>query len=226
MIPIGRAQPCFSNAIRQRIFSLRHNHNTQQRPGYTLLELLVSITLMVMIFVIVVGAVVSALRDNKARQSTVTATDHANQIVRSVVSLIRQAADSPTGAYPIIAATNTSLTFYTTISSGTTIEQARLFLNGSTLQLGTIQPSGNPVTYPAGTEVVTTLLTGVQNGSQPLFQYYDANYTGTQTAMNPITLTTVRLVKMTVIFDDNPNTPPAASTIELQAQLRNLKDNY
>lgn len=197
----------------------------QSGAGFTLLEVLISVTLVVSIFIVVVSAVVNALRENRARQSTLAATDHAQRIVRSVVSLIRQAEPSPTGAYPIVAAADSSLNFYTAASSGSAVQLARLFRNGSSLQLGLIQPVGSPPSYPSGQEVVATVLTGVQNGAQPLFQYFDKNYTGSQVAMNPITLSSIRLVKMTVVFDDNPLAPPGPSTIELQAQLRNLKDN-
>lgn len=195
------------------------------RPGYSLLEVMISVVLVVTIFVIIVSALVRALRDNRAQQSALAAVDNAHQIVRSTVSLIRQTASSPTGAYPIIAATNTSLTFYT--ANGNVVQQARLFLDGTSLKLGRIQPDGNGL-YTTLPETVTTLLTGVYNGSQPLFQYFDKNYTGTNTAANPMTtiaINSIRLVRMTVIFDDNLAAPPAASTIELQAQLRNLKDN-
>ncbi len=207
-----------NNTMRKKLYL------SQSSAGFTLLEVVISLTLVVTVFVIVVSAVVSAFRDNRAQQSTLAATDHAQQIVRSTVSLIRQAESSPTGAYPIIAATNSSLTFYT--ANGNAVQQARLFLNGTWLQLGRIQPVGSPATYPANQEVVTTVLTGVQNGAQALFQYYDKNYTGSQAALNPIVPANIRLVRLTVIYDDNPAAPPAASTIELQAQLRNLKDNY
>lgn len=196
-----------------------------RRPGFSLLEVMISVSLVVTIFVIIVSALVSALRDNRAIQSALAAVDDAQRIVRSTVSLVRQAQFSPTGAYPIAAAAGTSLTFYT--ANGNVIQQARLFLDGTSLKLGRIQPDGNGL-YTTLPETVTTLLTGVYNGSQPLFQYFDKNYTGTNTAANPMTtiaISSIRLVRMTVIFDDNLSAPPAPSTIELQAQLRNLKDN-
>lgn len=226
MIPLERPHNHASNHSVPRRFTLQRSNGMRHRPGFTFLEIIISLTLMVSIFVITVTAVANALKENRARQTTIEATNRANQIVRSTASLIRQAATSPTGAYPIIAATSTSLTFYTTAADGTTIEQARLFLNGTRLQLGTIQPVGSPVTYPAGNEKISTLITGVQNGATALFQYYDKNYTGTQAAMSPITINSIRVVKVTVIFDTNSTAAPGPSTIELQAQLRNLKDNY
>lgn len=196
-----------------------------KRPGYTLLELIISISLILVIFIIVLNTVVNAFRDNRAQQSTLAATDRAQQIVRSTVSLIRQAETSPTGAYPLVAASANSINFYTAVPGSTNVQLVRIFVTGGNLQIGKIQPVGSPATYPAGQEVVTTILKGVANGSQPLFQYYDKNYTGTQSAMNPIVVNAIRIAKMTVIFDDNPSLAPGPSTIELAAQLRNLKDN-
>lgn len=178
---------------------------------------------MVSVFIVVISAVSSAFRENRARQSAIAATDAAHQVVRSTVSMIRQATPSATGSYPIQSATSTELVFYAPVAGTTTIQRARLFISNGKLQLGTTQP-GSPATY-SGTESVTTLLSGVVNGATPLFQYYDASYTGTGAAMNPVTLSAIRLIKMTIIFDDNPNAPPLPSTIELLAQLRNLKDN-
>lgn len=203
-----------------------------QRPAFSLLEVVISLLLVVSVFVIVMNAVVSAFRDNRAQQSAMAATDAAQQVVRSTVSMIRQAVSSPTGAYPIVAATNTSLTFYT--ANGDTVELVRIFLSGTELRIGRTQLGSAP-NYLPGTEVVTTLLANVRNGAQPVFQYYNTvltavaantNYNGTQVAMNPIVINTIRLVRVTIIFDDKPTEPPAAATIELQAQLRNLKDNY
>jgi type II secretory pathway pseudopilin PulG len=197
-----------------------------RRPGFSLLEVMISVSLVVSIFVILVGALVSAWRDNHAQQSALTAVDNAQRIVRSTVSLIRQAQTSPTGAYPIVAATSTSLNFYT--ANGSVIQQARLYLDGTSLKLGRTQPDANGL-YATQPETITTLLTGVRNGSQPVFQYFDEDYAGTNTSTNPMTTITpndIRMVRMTVIFDDNLSAPPSASTIELQAQLRNLKDNY
>lgn len=200
--------------------------NARQHAGFTMLEILVSVTLMVSIFIIVVSGVANALKENRDRQMTISATDHANTIVRSLVSLLRQAEPSATGAYPIAAASSTSLTFYTATKGSTAIQQARIFLDGTSLKLGQTPPTGSPPSYPAAQEVVTTVLTDVHNGSTPLFQYYDGNYTGTQSAMNPISLNTIRIVKLSVLYDQDPAAPPNASTIELLATLRNLKDNY
>lgn len=204
--------------------SRHHHRQSPAHPGFSLLEIVLSLTIIIGVFTIVMSAVVGAVRDNRARQQELASTDKAQQIVRSTVSLIRQTQSNVTGAAPIISATSSGLTFYTSVNGA--IVQQRIFLTGTTLQLGQILPVGNPPTYPAAQEKVTVLLTNLRNGSQPLFQYYDKSYTGTQAAMNPITPDAIRVVKMTVVVDDDPSKAPAPYTIELQAHLRNLKDNY
>lgn len=199
----------------------------KHRPGYTLLELVISMTVMVVIFTVVSIAVINVLRENRARNAQIDATNQAMNIVRSLTSIIRETQYSPTGAYPIVAANDTSITFFAPLGGGSTIQHIRLFKNGTTLQQGVIQPVGSPVTYPTNQEVVSTLMTGVRNsGSQPLFQYYNKNYTGSQAAMSPVSIVDIRLIKISVIYDKDPAQSPAANTIELQAQLRNVKDNF
>lgn len=183
-------------------------------------------TVVVIFFLVLANTVASVIKDQRLRQNQIDANNRALNIVRYAMSLIRQTQPSANGAYPIVNATNTSLTFYTTMNGGPAIQRVRLFLNGTSIQQGVIQPTGNPVTYPAGNEVVTTILQNVQNGGQPLFRYYDSSYTGSQSAMNPITATNIRVVQMNILYDTNTAQPPGATTISLSAQLRNLKDNY
>lgn len=205
----------------------RRFRSTAHRPsGFTLLEVIITISISTIILLVVINILAVFLRDNRIRRAQLDVTDRANQIVRYMTGLVRETQSSPTGAYPIINATNTSLSFYSTVGSGATIQQVRIFLTGTTLQQGIIQPTGTPATYPPGNEVVTTLLTGVRNGGQALFSYYDSAYTGSQAALNPITVSSIRLIKATVIYDQNTQELPPATTIQLQAQLRNLKDNY
>lgn len=199
---------------------------TTTRRGYTLLELLVSMSIVVSVFLIVISVLISVFKENRFRNTQLEATNVAMNVVRYTTGLVRQAQASANGAYPLIAATNSSLTFYSPIGGGTAIQQVRLFLNGTNLQQGVIQPVGNPATYPAGSEVVTTLLPNVRNGSQAVFTYYDGAFTGTQAPMAPISVPNIRLVKMHIVYDVDPAATPAATTIDLMAELRNLKDNY
>ena len=92
------------------------------------------------------------------------------------------------------------------------------------MQKGVIIPTGSPLDYDPATEKITTLLTNVTNSS--IFGYYDKNYEGTTAALSsPVNISAVRLIKITVTVDKDPNKPPAPTTFSTQISFRNLKDN-
>jgi hypothetical protein len=195
------------------------------RYGMTLFEVLISMTIAVMVFLILGLFVSNSLRYLRAADERGASADQANNVVEYVTRIIRQAQPSPTGAYPIVAASSTSLTFYSAPGAPNVIQKIRLFLEGSQLKQGVINPVGT--SYPSGNEVVTVILDGVRNGATTaLFDYFDANYTGSQSPMTTVTLADVRLVRITVIYDKDVGRPPGSTSIVFTAQFRNLKTNY
>ena len=198
-----------------------------QRRGFSLLEVMVSLGITAIIFTIATTALSSMLSNTRARQGQALALERVVKVVDYVTGLLREAQPSPTGAVPIVSATNTSIAFYAS-RSGSQIQKIRFFLNGTTLQQGVIEPYVNPIgtppTYPVGNEQITTLLQNVSSTS--IFSYYTSTYTGTQAAMNPITASTIRIIRLQITFDPAANLAPGPYTIDVQSQVRNLKDNY
>jgi type II secretory pathway component PulJ len=184
---------------------------------------MVSLGITAIIFTIASTALSSMMSNTRARQGQAQALERVVKVVDYVSGLLREAQPSPTGAYPVVAASTTSITFYAS-RSGSQIQKIRFFLNGTKLQQGVIEPSGSPATYPAANEQITTLLENVS--STTIFSYYTGSYTGTQAAMNPITTSSIRMVRLTVTFDPAANLAPGPYTIDIQSHLRNLKDNY
>jgi len=195
----------------------------RQRHGFSLLETMVSLGITAIIFTIASTALSSMLSNTKVRKNQAQALEQVVKVVGYVSGLIREAQPSPTGAYPIISANGTSISFYAS-RSGNQVQQIRFFLSGTTLQQGVIEPVGSPATYPVANEKVVTLLNNVSSSS--IFSYYTNGYTGTQSPMNPITVSTIRLVRLSITFDPAANLAPGPYTIDVQAQVRNLKDNY
>lgn len=194
-----------------------------KRPAYTLVEAIISMAIIAMAFTMTTVALSQLLQNSKLRSNQATALAQVTNVITYAVTLMREAQPSPTGAYPIIAASSTSFTFYAS-QSGNTIQKIRLFRSGNTFQQGVTQLGPAP-TYTPGTEVVTTLLTDVT--AADVFSYFDSAYTGTQSALTfPVTPNTIRFVKMDVTFDPAANVAPGTYTISVAAELRNLKDNY
>lgn len=193
------------------------------RRGFSLVETMVSLGITAIIFVIANTALSSILSNTKIRRSQAQALEQVVKVVDYATGLLREAQPSPTGAYPIISATTTSISFYAS-RSGTQVQQIRFFLSGSTLQQGVIEPVGTPATYPVANEKIVTLLNNVSSTS--IFSYYASGYTGTEAAMSPITIPSIRLVRLGITFDPEAGLAPGPYTIDVQANIRNLKDNY
>lgn len=158
---------------------------------------------------------------------SLTGTQDAKSVLRIMVKETRSAAPSSVGAYPIAEAGTQSFAFYSDIDNDGIQERVRYFLSASDLKKGVIKPSGSPLQYNPASEQVTTLLArNVSNGATPVFTYYDTNYDGATAPLSqPVTMSDIRLVKISIIIDADPNREPVAKTFTSQVSLRNLKDN-
>jgi hypothetical protein len=191
--------------------------------GITLIETLFGIS----IFVIIMTALGTFTKDlwvyNSYIGSGLSTADSARSLLKKMTLEIRTASTADTGAYTINSATSTSFIFYSDVDDDGLKEKVRYFLNGTTLQRGIIKPTGSPLGYTA-TETISTLMPNVANSI--IFEYYDENYDGETSPLSiPVNIPSVRLIKITVTTDNDPNKPPAPSTFSTQISMRNLKDN-
>lgn len=197
------------------------------KKGFTLSEVLISI----FIISVVSYAVSTFQRDvfalNYSLQGSLSAQLDARRLVKVMITELRKAEPSAAGAYPIAAASPTSVTFFSDVDNNGTVERVRYFVSSGQIRKGIIVPTGNPPVYNAGSEQLSTLISGfVSSSTLPLFEYYPATYTGTTSPLSiPVDIPSVRLVKVTVIIDKDPNKSPVLMTITSQVNLRNLKDN-
>lgn len=199
---------------------------SNSKKGFTLMELIVSVAV---IGIISLG--IGALGRNifyfkGVFQSGISAEDDVRRILRPMTDELRAMSTSSQGGYPIESASATSIVFFSDITGDSNKERIRYYVTGTTLYKGVIVPTGNPITYPSQNEVVTTLATNVANGATPVFQYYDSTYTGVESALAfPVNVSSVRLIKITLLVEKDPNRSPTISTLTTQVMLRNLKDN-
>jgi hypothetical protein len=94
------------------------------------------------------------------------------------------------------------------------------------LKKGVTTPSGSPLSYSSA-EVTTTVVHSVRNAtSTPIFEYFDSSYDGTSAPLSsPVAISVVRLIRVTIVVDTDPNRPFRAKTVTTQVSLRNIKDN-
>jgi hypothetical protein len=73
---------------------------------------------------------------------------------------------------------------------------------------------------------MTEMVHNITNGNSGIFSYYDSSYDGTTAALTtPVTISAIRLVKVSLVIDADPGKSPTAVTITTQTSIRNLKDN-
>ncbi len=195
--------------------------------GFTLIEILVAVAILGVILVVVSQFQVNVLQYNKSSNDSLQSSQDAQSILRTIVKELRSTKPGNNGSYPIAQADTSSLTFYSDIDADGLQEQIRYFLSTTTLKKGMIKPSGSPLSYNSAQETLSTLALNLKNStSTALFEYYDTTYTGTSSPLaQPVTVASIRLIKVNLLIDADPNRSPIPRLYTSQVMLRNLKDN-
>lgn len=197
------------------------------KDGLTLIEVIISMAILSLMIFTVSTFQRDVFSLNTTLQSGLNAQLDARHLVKVMVAELRRATQSSVGTYPIESASSTAVIFYSDINNDGSVDRVRYFVSGSTIKKGVVVPTGNPLSYNLGNEVLSTLIKSVVASSTlPAFEYYPASYTGTSSPLTyPISISAIRLVKITVIIDNDSNRSPTPVTVTSSVNLRNLKDN-
>lgn len=200
----------------------------KNKKGFTLVEIVLAIA----IFSSVLVAMGAFARDvfyfNDVLQIGLNNVMEARKVLRPFVGEVRGSEPSNLGASAIEKAEAKNFIFYTDTNQDGLKERIRYFVDGSTFKKGVITPTGSPFVYNTNNEKITNVVHHVIN-EQTKFSYYDSNYNGTQgiSALSfPVSPSSVRLIRVDLTIDSNPNRAPSLMTVTTQATVRNLKDNY
>ena len=202
--------------------------NNHKNSGFSLVEIVVVLGILSIFTVLIADFQAKVFQLNRVFQGGIYEQTDADNIIKSMAAELRSMSPSSAGAYPIDQASTSTLSFYNDIDDDGSKEKLRYFLSGTSLKRGVIKPTGNPPVYNSLSEVSTTLISSVRNGtSTPIFTYFDTNYDGgaTSSLSLPINVSKVRLVNINVLIDADPNKPLAQLIGSTQVSLRNLKDN-
>ncbi|MBP9748432.1 MAG: prepilin-type N-terminal cleavage/methylation domain-containing protein [Candidatus Pacebacteria bacterium] len=195
----------------------------KKNTGFTLVEILFAVSIFIVVSLVMGAFARNTWVYNSFISSSFNNLNAGRTTLKTMVAEIRTASSGDNGAYVVSAASNTSFTIYSDIDNDALKERVRYFVSGNSLRRGVIKPTGSPLGY-TGTEVITTLIPNITNAT--VFEYYDKNYDGTTASLaSPIQIPSVRLVKITVTIDENPNRAPGPITLTSQVTLRNIKDN-
>lgn len=200
------------------------------QKGFTLVELVVVIGILGLIMIGVTDFQRNVITFNKYADDSLSSAQDARTSLKIMVKELRTASPSSNGAYAIAQAATSTMTFFSDTDGDGLKEQIRYFIATTTpptLKRGSIKPTGSPATYSSNNETFSILAYNMKNGtSTALFEYYDNGYAGTSSPLTqPVTVTAIRLVKINLMIDADPNKSPAVRTYTSQVSLRNLKDN-
>jgi hypothetical protein len=200
--------------------------NKRLNTGLTLVEILIAVSIFVIISIGIFTLGSNTFTLNGVIQNSFSSQEEVKNIIKPMVKELRTMSISNLGENPISQAATSSITFFSDVDADGLKEKIRYFQSGTILKKGIIKPGTNPISY-SGTETVSELIHGIKNGtSTPIFEYYDSTYTGTSSPLTqPVSLLSVRLVKINIVIGTTINGSPISQTITTQVSLRNLKDN-
>lgn len=206
----------------------RHLPHATCQNGYTLIEILMAIGIATFVIAAVVGIQLAVKESYNFSFNTLVTVDHANGAVQEMGRAVRNARSADNGAYALVTLSDQEIIFYGNSDDDAGTERIRYFLEGNELKRGVIEPSSFPIEYPLTEETVTPLTEHVQNGTNPVFYYYNEDYPTDQTN-NPLVqaqrLSQTSFMRIVLTINATVDRPEAAYELEAFAQIRNLKTN-
>lgn len=203
------------------------NIKNNRKKGFTLVETIIGVSIFLLISLLISSFARDIFSLNYVLQGNLNAEIDSRHVVKIIVTELREAGPSALGAYAIASATPSNLIFYSDVDNDGIREKVRYFISGSSLKRGVVAPTGSPLVYDDTTEKLSTIISGfVSSSTLPLFQYHSSSYAGTSSPLTiPVDISSIRLVKVTVIIDKDPNRSPISIITTSQVSVRNLKDN-
>lgn len=201
----------------------------QHTKGFTVIELLVAIAITAIVTTLAANFAIRGLQVQRIVGEQNQAVAEARQALDRFVNEMRETSPSDTGAYPIELATDQELIFFSDVDHDEMIERIHYYLEGSLLQRGVTEPTGDPLSYPAQNEQVQTVSQYIRNGTEPLFYYYNESYPADQESNPiepPVPVADIRLIELHILTNVDPNRVPKTHQLDVEVHLRNLKENF
>lgn len=203
---------------------LKHTTNQVKISGFTLMEILISIailtgiTLFISYFSLDVSNFAGFFSESIATQQEI------QQTLKILKTEVRSMGSANNGSYAVESASANSFIFFSDFDGDGLFERIRYYLEDNTLKKGVIKPTGNPLVYLTSDEKVSESVHYIIPNPPPIFTYYpkDSDINGTALTA-PIDPALVRLIKVNLTADENPQKPPGPANISIFISIRNLR---
>lgn len=196
------------------------------RKGFSIIELIIVIAIISVVAVVVGKFTGDVFYFGSVARGSLSVSQDARNLLRVMAREIRAAAPSANGAFPLVSVASSSISFFSDIDGNGQRDLVRYYLSSSTLMKGVTAPAGSPLAYSTSTESTYTVMSDVRNATTSIFSYFDNTYAGTSSPLAyPVSIQSVRLVRIDLVLDANADRAPATKTFTTQVSVRNLKDN-
>ncbi|MBI4407829.1 MAG: prepilin-type N-terminal cleavage/methylation domain-containing protein [Candidatus Kerfeldbacteria bacterium] len=196
-----------------------------RQPGFTLVEAVITISIGTLLVMGIVTFMIETGRLQSFISEQSDAIETADEATGVMTKALRESTDGADGSYAVVTAETNTLVFFSDVDADANAEQVTYTLSGTTITQTIIEPTAAPAEYLPANGITKTIATGIVNGTytgNAIFSYYDLN---NAILAEPIALSEVKLVKIHLDVNVDPNRVPDTHTIETYAQLRNLNDN-
>ena len=201
-------------------------HNVGGSKGFTLVEMLVVISLFSLIMLAMTSSIASLYRTNARAFAQSYEVFHARHGIEAATRDIREMTFGDDGTYPLVAMSSTSISFFSDIDRDNSVEFVKYVLSTTTLYRYVYHATGTPVIYSSTTPDATyTISEYVQNNLQSTstFRYF---VDGGKPAVATSTVTDIRYISLDVIVNVDPNRDPGEYTLHSSISPRNLKTTF
>ncbi len=198
------------------------------QAGLTFLEVMVAVSITLLILIPLSLWQRDVFQQNQMLQSGLVVEQEAQGALKNFLAEMRSAETGNDGSYLLQTAGTGTISFFSDIDRDGIREKVRYFIDGKLFKKGVIEPTGQPYSYLSADEKLTTIAVNMVNGTSSVFSYFGSGYDGVANISElsyPINVALVRLIKINLLIDVDPNRSPVPLSISSQVMIRNLKDN-
>jgi len=191
--------------------------NLKNNNGFSLFEIIIVLTIFLVAVMISTEYIINGyftIFFGSDKESTI---QFARKSLEKISKEIREARISEKGDYPILSAEPQNLIIFADINNDNKAEKVRYYLDDKKIKKDETLP-GSDNNY-TGVSQTSTISEYIKNDTTPVFTYLDSNNNLTSD------INKIRLIHLNFIVNASPRINMKNYKLELDVQLRNLKDN-
>ena len=194
--------------------------------GFTIIELIITVSLFATLFILGSTMLTDVLFGSKQQFLAMTNIDQSVVVASKFTNDLRNATNGSDGSFPLYLAESNQIIFYSNSNASNPL-RIRYYLSDNKLYRGVITPTGSPLSYNLAQEVITMVQSDVVNNTEPVFTYFDGNYSGSEDPLvQPVNINDVKYIKMNlVILKQNQSQSQSTFSVTAGGVIRNLKNN-